>query len=49
MLDSLRVTVLRLRPTDSDRDLLEFEPGVHAILPSTLDARRIVLGAKFYF
>ena len=40
MLDSLRVTVLRLRPTDSDRDLLEFEPGVHAILPSTLDARQ---------
>lgn len=38
VLDSGRVTALRLRPTDSDRDLLELEPGVHAILPSLLDA-----------
>lgn len=40
MLDCGRVTALRLRPTGSERDLLDLEPGVHAILPSLLDARQ---------
>jgi hypothetical protein len=40
VLDCGRVTALRLRPTGSDRDLLDLEPGVHPILPSLLDARQ---------
>ncbi len=40
MLDCGRVTALRLRPTGSERDLLDLEPGVHPILPSMLDARQ---------
>ena len=39
MLDSGRVTALRLRQTDSGRDLLDLEPGVHPIVPALLDAR----------
>ncbi|WP_187770689.1 FHA domain-containing protein [Cognatilysobacter lacus] len=34
------MTALRLRPTGSERDLLDLEPGVHPILPSMLDARQ---------
>jgi hypothetical protein len=40
VLDCGRVTALRLRPTGSERDLLELEPGVHPVLPSMLDARQ---------
>lgn len=39
MLDSRRVTALRLRLIDSERDLLVLEPGVHAVMPSMLDPR----------
>lgn len=44
MLDSGRVTALRLRLTGSDRDLLDLEPGVHAIPASLLDPRLPVNG-----
>lgn len=36
MLDSVRVTVLRLRLADQQRDLLVLDPGVHALAPSML-------------
>ncbi|MGY3264998.1 pSer/pThr/pTyr-binding forkhead associated (FHA) protein [Lysobacter sp. HA35] len=39
MLDSGRVTALRLRQTDPGRDLLDLEPGVHPIVSSMLDGR----------
>lgn len=40
VLDCGRVTALRLRPTGSERDLLDLGPGVHPILPSMLDPRQ---------
>lgn len=39
MLDSGRVTSLRLRPLDSERDVLVLDPGVHALAPALLHGR----------
>lgn len=39
MLDCGRVTALRLRPLDSERDVLVLDPGVHVLTPALLHGR----------